>query len=141
MPARKRSPRTASNDDPLALSTLLRRLADNLENHPSPGNLRKLHTEALAALRELESQPLTPASPEAPHDGIGMKLDREANAMIQLWGHWSLDDFLDRWKTLAPKMLERACPVLGLPTPKTWRLPQKTQLHKRAQRFARNTLL
>ena len=50
---------------------------------------------------------------------------------------WSLNDFFDRWKTLDPKMVKRACPVLGLAALKTWRRPQQTEFHRRAQRFAR----
>jgi hypothetical protein len=70
-----------------------------------------------------------------------MKVDREANAALRTWGGWPLDDFLSQWSHIKPGMLKRACTVLGIQVTRRWTLPQKTDLHRRAQRFARNTVL
>lgn len=79
-----------------------------------------------------------PGTSPAPGD-FGMKIDREANATVQGWGRLPVEDFLAGWKQLDPAMLKRACAVLGMPPARRWTRPQQAELHRRAQRFARNT--
>lgn len=70
-----------------------------------------------------------------------MHLDREANAALQDWGRWTTEEFQAQWKQLDRSLVKRTCRVTGLTVPRSWTRPQQAELHRRAQRFARNTAL
>ncbi|MFZ4764180.1 MAG: hypothetical protein ACOYMN_04430 [Roseimicrobium sp.] len=97
--------------------------------------LKEHGTEKMRSLldRVMTAEPLRPTA------DFGMRIDREANATVQRWGRLTSEVFLSQWKQLDAEMIARACTVLGLAVAKRWTRTQQAELHRRAQRFARNT--
>ena len=101
--------------------------------------VQSIKTLGTELTQRLIKEAAAPDSHPLPEDDFGIKIDREANTTVQAWGRLPLEDFLSAWKKLAAGQIERACAVIGLTVPKRWSKPQQTELHRRAQRFARNT--
>lgn len=87
----------------------------------------------------LVRQVLDALQPPTASADFGMKIDREANAALREWGRLPEDDFVAQWSTIEPALLKRACMVLGIRVSKHCTRQQRTDLHRRARRFARNT--
>ena len=73
--------------------------------------------------------------------GFGMDIDREAHHALREWGRMDEEPFLSSWKKLDAELLRRAAIVVGLKPPGRWNGAQKSDLHRRARRFARNTFV
>ena len=93
------------------------------------------------ATRKFIKAVAAPEKQPIPEDDFGIKIDREANTTVQSWGRLPLEDFIAGWKQISASTIERACAVVGLPVHKRWSKQQLTDLHRRSQRFARNTAL
>ena len=78
--------------------------------------------------------------PAAPPD-YGMKIDRAANHALQVWGRMKRADFLGKWDMLNADMITRSAIAVGLPALKRWPQAAREELHRRALRFVRNTLV
>lgn len=147
MPTRKSSLRTTAAQDAHLLATLLRQAADAVEELPgrslkkfSP-QLLTLRESVLGALAAVEPFPSLATRADDPGEGVTFELDREANAALQLWGGWTAQEFHSQWKQLDRGLVKRTCRVTGLALPRSWSVSQQAELHRRAQRFARNTAL
>lgn len=146
MPPRRRRSANPPATDLSETAASLRRAADALEFGDPSGVwssdlLSRLHRDALALAESVESSHASPVRKRSTPTEIGLDIDRDANAALSLWGGWQEEELLARWRTLDPAMVLRACHVIGLSPPKRWSESQKIDFHRRARRFARNTLL
>lgn len=146
MPPRRRRSANSPATDLSEIAATLRRAADALEfGNPSGAlssdQLSRLHHDALTLAESIELSHANSVRKRSPRTEIGLDIDRDANAALSLWGSWQEEDLLARWRALDPAMLLRACHVIGLSPPKRWSESQKIDFHRRARRFARNTLL
>ena len=70
----------------------------------------------------------------------GLFIDREANRALLDWGIMGRDEFLGQWSKLDPATLRRAAQAVGIRLTK-WTGPMREELHRRATRFVRNTMV
>lgn len=103
--------------------------------------VQSIKTLGVEATRKFIKDAAAPEKVPLPEDDFGIKIDREANTTVQSWGRLPLEDFIAGWKQISASTIERACAVVGLPVHKRWSKQQLTDLHRRAQRFARNTAI
>ena len=73
-------------------------------------------------------------------EDYGIPIDREANQALLRWGTMPREDFLRQWSTLDSALLDRAAQAIGLRIGK-WTTTLRTELHHRAVRFVRNTMV
>ena len=71
----------------------------------------------------------------------GMAIDRDANHALQVWGRMKAADFLAKWELLNEDMIKRSAVAVGLPSLKRWPQSAREELHRRALRFVRNTIV
>jgi hypothetical protein len=74
------------------------------------------------------------------NEDYGMFIDREANRALLDWGIMSPDEFLGLWPQLDQTLLTRAAQAVGIRLAK-WTGPLREELHRRAARFVRNTMV
>ena len=73
-------------------------------------------------------------------EDYGIFIDREANRALQTWGLLPKDDFLSQWSKLETGLITRAANAVGI-RPTKWTGPLREELHRRASRFVRNTMV
>lgn len=93
----------------------------------------------LGTRRALRMTALPRPRPTAEED-YGIFIDREANRALQTWGLLPLSEFLSHWPSLDPDIITRAAHAVGI-HPAKWTAPQREELHRRATRFVRNTMV
>ena len=135
-------------------ATHLRRAARSVVKTQASGTPRKpdddpaleaLHwlVEVIAAggvRKAIELTQWLEPEPESPPD-YGLPMDRAANHALQIWGRMKADEFLGRWDLLNADLIKRSAIAVGLPALKRWPQPAREELHRRALRFVRNTMI
>ncbi len=74
------------------------------------------------------------------YQDYGIAIDRKANQALLLWGQMPQDEFLQKMTTFDEQTIRCSAKAVGLSGTK-WNTTARRELHRRAVRFARNTML
>jgi len=96
-----------------------------------------LSSNGLASVLELcKIQPL----PALPPQDYGIAIDHQANQALLLWGQMAQDEFLQKVTSFDQQTIKRSAKAVGMPSAR-WNINTRRELHRRAVRFARNTMI
>ena len=71
----------------------------------------------------------------------GLTIDHDANRALQIWGRMNADEFLGAWDQFNVGIIKRCAIAVGLPALKRWPKTAREEMHRRAIRFVRNTMV